>query len=659
MKKSSAAKRSELGPTMSGSEILVACLEREGVDTIFAYPGGASMEIHQALTRSKIRTVLPRHEQGGVFAAEGYARASGRAGVCMATSGPGATNLVTGIADAYMDSIPLVAITGQVAQAMIGKGGFQETDIYGMTLPVVKHSYLITDINDIPRVVKEAFHIAQTGRPGPVLIDLPKNVQQSRTQPVFPKEVSMRGYNPDRRASDIELNEIIGLIEKSERPVLYVGGGIISGEASEELGRFAEAAQIPVTTTLMGCGAFPETHPLSLRWLGMHGAAFANWAVNGEYQPRKNPNDPLKKIAHGADLLLAFGVRFDDRVTGKVDKFCEGGTIVHIDIDPAEINKNKPANLPIVSDIKYALGRMVKMIKERPIEKKFTAWHKQLDAWKAKAPFGYSVTDEVLKSQHMRDHLKGRENEVILAQMAIEALYEETQGEATIATGVGQHQMWAAQFYKFKRPRQLLTSGGLGAMGFGYPAALGAKVAFPDRQVIDIDGDGSFLMNVQELATAHIERIAAKVMILNNQHLGMVMQWEDRFFAGNRGNTYLGDPENRKEIYPDYVAVCNSFNVKCERVLYKKDLHAAIRRMLDADEPYVLDIIVPHTEHVLPFIPANRTVADMIWQGQAAGADSEFNPGGRVRACRIQCSPLARRSGAPQGQRHTSPGQGL
>src|SRR5437870_9427505 len=614
-KKTSTGKAAERGPAMSGSEILVACLEREGVDTIFAYPGGASMEIHQALTRSKrIRTVLPRHEQGGAFAAEGYARATGRAGVCMATSGPGATNLVTGIADAFMDSVPLVAITGQVPQAMIGKGGFQETDIYGMTLPVVKHSYLITDINDIPRVVKEAFHIAQSGRPGPVLIDLPKNVQQARTQPVFPGEIHLRGYNPDRRASDLELNEIIGLIEKSERPVLYVGGGIITGNASEELREFAEGAQIPVTTTIMGCGAFPETHPLSLRWLGMHGTAYANWAVNGEFKHRKDASGPMENIVPGADLLLAFGVRFDDRVTGKVDKFCETGTIVHIDIDPSEINKNKPANLPIVSDIKYALRRLADMIKERPIEKKFTAWHAQVAAWKERAPFRYRVTEEVLKSQHTRDHLKGKENEVILPQMVIELLYELTEGEAILTTGVGQHQMWAAQFYKFKYPRQLLTSAGLGAMGYGYPAALGAKVAFPNRQVIDIDGDGSFLMNVQELATAHIEHIAAKAIILNNQHLGMVMQWEDKFFQGNRGHTYLGDPRNRKQIYPDYIAMAKSFNVPSERVMYRKDLRAALQRMLDSDEPYLLDVIVPYTEHVLPAIPASKTVADMIWK---------------------------------------------
>src|SRR5438477_1222291 len=483
-----------------------------------------------------------------------------------------------------------------------------------MTLPVVKHSYLITDVNDIPRIVKEAFHIAQTGRPGPVLIDLPKNVQQARTQPVFPKEINVRGYDPNLKASGLALNEISGLVDKAERPVLYVGGGIITGNASAELLRFAEAAQIPVTTTIMGCGAFPETHPLSLRWLGMHGSAYANWAVNGEYEHRSAVTEPMKKIAHGADLLLAFGVRFDDRVTGKVDKFCEGGTIVHIDIDPSEINKNKPANLPIVSDIKYALGRLADMVKERPIQKKFTAWHQQIAAWKEKAPFSYRVTEEVVKSQHMRDHLKGKENEIILPQMVIELLYELTQGEAIITTGVGQHQMWSAQYYKFKYPRQLLTSAGLGAMGYGYPAALGAKVARPDKQVVDIDGDGSFLMNVQELATAHIEKIAAKALILNNQHLGMVVQWEDKFYHGNRGHTYLGDPENREQIYPDFVAMAKSFNVPAERVMFKKDLPAALQRMLDSDDPYVLDVITPYTEHVLPFIPAGHTVADMIYQ---------------------------------------------
>jgi acetolactate synthase-1/2/3 large subunit len=612
-KRTSTTERAEVGPTMQGSEILVAALEREGVDTIFAYPGGASMELHQALTRSKkIRTVLPRHEQGGAFAAEGYARATGRAGVCMATSGPGATNLVTGMADAYLDSIPLVAITGQVPQHMIGKGAFQETDIFGLTLPIVKHSYLVTDVNDIARIVKEAFYIAQSGRPGPVIVDIPKNVQQQHAQPVFPREVHLPGYNPERKADDVALNEIIGLIEKAERPVLYCGGGIISGNASEELRQFAEATQIPVTTTIMGVGAFPETHPLSLRWLGMHGTAYANWAVSGEF--RKDA-DKLTKVAPGADLLLAFGVRFDDRVTGKVEKFCETGTIVHIDIDASEINKNKPANLPIVSDIKYALTRLNELVRKRPIEKKFAAWHEQIAAWKAKGPLRYRVTEEVLKSQHMRDHMVGKASEVILPQMVIELLYELTKGEAIITTGVGQHQMWAGQWYKYKYPRQLLTSAGLGAMGYGYPAALGAKVACPEKQVIDIDGDGSFLMNVQELATAHIEKIGAKALILNNQHLGMVVQWEDQFYQGNRGHTYLGDPENMKQIYPDFVAMAKSFNVPAERVMFKTDLRAAMQRMLDSHEPYLLDVITPYTEHVLPFIKAGGTVADMIYQG--------------------------------------------
>jgi len=614
MKAAAAAERAELGRAMLGSEILVEALEREGVECIFAYPGGASMELHQALTKSKkIRTVLPRHEQGGSFAACGYGRATGKAGVCMATSGPGATNLVTAIADAYMDSVPMIALTGQVPQSMIGKGGFQETDIFGLTLPVVKHSYLITDINEIPRVVKEAFYIAQTGRPGPVVIDFPKNIQQQKAQPVWPKEPHLRGYNPKKRADDLVLNEIIGLIQKSDRPVLYCGGGIITGNASEELREFVAATQIPVTTTIMGAGAFPETDALSLRWLGMHGAAFANWAVIGEFKHREKATDPMVKLHDGADLLLAFGVRFDDRVTGKVEKFCEQGTIVHIDIDHSEHNKNRMVQLPIVSDIKYALGRLNELLQKQPIQKKFDAWHKQIAEWKAKGPLRYQVTEEVMKSHHMKDHMDGKAGEVILPQMVIEMLYELSHGDAIITTGVGQHQMWAAQYYKFKEPRQLLTSAGLGAMGFGYPAALGAKVARPEKQVIDIDGDGSFLMNVQELATAHIEKIAAKVIILNNQHLGMVMQWEDKFYDGNRGHTYLGDPDKRKQIYPDFVGMARSFNVPGERVMYKKELRAALQRMLDSNEPYLLDVITPYTEHVMPFIPAGRTVADMIY----------------------------------------------
>jgi acetolactate synthase-1/2/3 large subunit len=580
---------------MLGSEALVKSLEREGVDVIFAYPGGASMEIHQALTRSEqIRTYLPRHEQGGVFAAEGYAKASGKVGVCMTTSGPGATNLITGIADAFMDSVPLVTITGQVPKSMIGRNAFQETDMFGMTLPVVKHSYLVTDVNDLPRIIKEAFHLARTGRPGPVVIDVPKNVQQEFVQPVFPEEVQLRGYRPEKHPDEVALNEIIGLIEQAERPVIYAGGGVISSGAAAELRRFVEATGIPVTTTLMGVGAFPEDHPLSLKWLGMHGAAYANWAVAE------------------ADLLLAFGVRFDDRVTGKVDKFCEHGTIVHIDIDPSEINKNRKVHLPIISDLREALEKLNAILADRPLEKKFTAWHNRVAEFKARAPFTWRVTDEVLRSRHVQEHMNGDASQVILPQEAIALLHELTAGRAIIATGVGQHQMWAAQFYRFERPRQLITSGGLGAMGFGLPSALGAKVACPDQQVIDIDGDGSFLMNIQELGMAYIEGIAAKAMILNNQHLGMVMQWEDRFYQGRRGHTYLGDPKNTRQIYPDFVTIAKGFGVHCERVIFKKDLRAAMQRMLESDQPYVLDVATPYTEHVMPFIPAGRTVEDMI-----------------------------------------------
>ena len=569
---------------MNGAEILVECLEREGVDVIFAYPGGCSMPLHQALTKTKkIRTILPRHEQGGVFAAEGYARVTGKAGVCMATSGPGATNLVTGIADAYMDSIPLVAITGQVSQDMIGRGAFQETDVFGVTLPMVKHSYLVWDINEIPRIVKEAFYIAQSGRPGPVLIDIPKNIQNQTAQPIFPKQVNLRGYNPDKKADDVALHEVLGLLEHAKRPMIYCGGGVISGEASAELLEFAERAQIPVATTLMGIGCFPETHALSLKWLGMHGTVYANNAVNE------------------ADILLAIGVRFDDRVTGKVEKFCEHGTIVHIDIDNSEINKNKLVKLPILSDLKYALGRLNKTLEKTGFNRlakghgRYADWYRQIAKWKAANPLSYKDTPDAIQPQHV-----------------IRELYDLTKGDAIITTGVGQHQMWAGQFYDFTKPRTFVTSAGLGSMGFGYPAAVGAKVARPDKEVIDIDGDGSFLMNVQELATAHIEGIAAKAIILNNQHRGMVVQWEDRFHGGNRGHTFLGDPKDLKRIYPDYVQICKGFGVTCERVIHKKDLRAAIGRLLASKEVYVLDVMTPYTEHVLPMIPSGRTYKDII-----------------------------------------------
>lgn len=571
---------------MKGAEAVVECLIREGVDVIFAYPGGASQELHQALARTeKIRTILPRHEQGGAFAAGGYARATGKVGVCMATSGPGATNLVSGIADAFMDSIPLVAITGQVYSKYIGKMAFQETDIYGMTLPVVKHSYLVMNVQDLPRVFKEAFQLARSGRPGPVLIDLPKDVQQTRFTPVFPPAIEFRNSYASgaQHATDEQLKQVLGLVAEAKRPVLYVGGGIISANAHAELKAFAEKTNIPVATTLMGVGAFPETHPLSMQWFGMHGSAYGNWAVDE------------------ADLVLCFGARFDDRITGDTSKFAGGAKIVHIDIDASEHNKNKRVHLPIVSDIKFALTRL----NELAVANRFTApdtaaWHAQITKWKKEHPFRFEA------SKH------------IVPQEAVAALYELTKGDAVIVTGVGQHQMWAAQFYRFDQPRHYISSLGLGAMGFGYPAALGAKVARPDKQVVDIDGDGSFLMNIQELATAKIEKIHAKAMILNNQHLGMVVQWEDRFYGSVRGNTILGDetnvgsPDNLGGLYPNFVQIAEGFGVKGRRVHLKSDLKPAIQEMLDHDGPYVLDVIVPYTEHVLPMIPAGKTVKDML-----------------------------------------------
>lgn len=583
---SPARTRVKVGATTSGADIMVAALEREGVDTIFAYPGGASMQFHQALTRSKkIRTILPRHEQGGVFMAEGYARATGKVGVCMATSGPGATNLVTGIADAWMDSVPLLAITGQVARSAIGKSAFQETDFFGLTLPIVKHNYLVMDVNDIPRIVKESFQIANTGRPGPVTIDVPKDVQGDRTQPVFPSTVNLRGMVAPPKADDLALQELLGLIEKAERPVLYVGGGIISSGAARELRKFAEATNIPVTTTLMGIGAFPETHPLSMKWLGMHGTVYANYAVDR------------------SDLLIALGVRFDDRVTGKVGEFAKKATIVHIEVDNSEINKNKAVHLPILSDVRYALTRLNKMIaSEGRRRKTFPAWQKQINQWKREFPLHYNVEP-------------GR----IMPQQVVEELFQQTKGEAILTTGVGQHQMWAGQFYDFTHPRSFLTSAGLGSMGYGYPAALGAKVACPDRQVIDIDGDGSFVMNIQELATAVAENIPAKAVIINNQYLGMVAQWEDRFFDSNRGHTFLGLEHDKERIYPDFVKISEGFGVPAERVIDPKDLCGAVKRMLDSKEPYVLDVMVPYTDHVLPMIPAGKTVNDIITEPMVPG----------------------------------------
>ena len=575
----------KMGSPQAGADILVQCLLNHGVEVVFAYPGGASMPIHQALTRvsSRLRTILPRHEQGGGFAAEGYARSTGRVGVCVATSGPGATNLVTCLADAKMDSVPLVAITGQVGTAVIGTDAFQETPIVELCRAITKHHYLVTRTEDLTRVFKEAFYVASTGRPGPVIVDVPKDVQNNKIVPDYDPPMNLPGYRPDKRASRRELIAVLDAIRQSRKPIIYAGGGIIAAGASAELRAFAERTGIPVALTLLGLGALPSEHFLCLQMLGMHGTIYANYAINE------------------ADLLLALGVRFDDRVTGKVSEFAKHGKIVHIDIDPSEINKNKVAHFPIHGDVKHALRDLVQLLDEQaPIGgTRYAEWIRQIEEWRESEPLRYEDRDDAILAQYAIDRLW-------------QIVHEREQLENTIVTtGVGQHQMWSAQYFHFNTPRHWLTSGGLGAMGFGLPAALGAQAAHPSKTVIDIDGDGSFLMNIQELACAFCEKLPVKVFLVNNQHLGMVMQWEDRFHGGNRAHTYLGAGHG-EEPYPDFVAMAKSFRFGARRITEKNDLDGAIEEMLDSDGPYVLDIMVPYQEHVLPMIPGGMTVRDII-----------------------------------------------
>jgi len=573
---------------VSGADIVVQSLVNHGVDTIFAYPGGAVIPLHQALTRfrDRLRVILPRHEQGGGFAAQGYARSTGKVGVCMATSGPGATNLVTAIADAKLDSIPLLAITGQVGASIIGTDAFQETPIVEVCRSVTKHHYLVTNVDDIARVMREAFHVATTGRPGPVLIDVPKSVQNQLAVPDYDAPMQLPGYRlNDRCAPAEEVEAVAALIRTAQRPIIYAGGGIIAGDASKELAALVSKTGIPVTTTLTGIGCFPGDDPLCLDMLGMHGSVYANYAVDN------------------ADLLLAFGVRFDDRVTGKVSAFASRATIVHVDIDPSEINKIKRADLPIVSDIRFFLAELNKIVAKPEIEE----WHRKVSVWKRDEPFRYDLDYDGILPEH-----------------AIHELWRLTKDRDTvIATGVGQHQMWSAQYYKFRKPRRWLSSGGLGTMGFGLPAAVGAKAAHPDLLVVDIDGDGSILMNIQEMSTCYCEKLPVKVMLLNNMHLGMVVQWEDRFHDSNRANTYLGlidDPEatgmgngiTPEDRYPDFVAIAKGFRWDARHVSRKEELADAIQEMIDSSGPYLLDVQVPYQEHVLPMIPAGMTVRDLI-----------------------------------------------
>ncbi|MBM3953989.1 MAG: biosynthetic-type acetolactate synthase large subunit [Planctomycetes bacterium] len=575
---------------VTGADVVVESLIRHGVEVVFAYPGGASMPLHQALTRAadRLRTILPRHEQGGAFAAQGYARTTGKPGVCMATSGPGALNLVTAIADARMDSVPLVALTGQVGTSVIGTDAFQETPIVEVCRGITKHHYLVTDPADIARVMREAFHVATTGRPGPVLVDLPKNIQVAQIVPDYDAPLNLPGYRPSPRPPHPEqIAQVAAAVKRAKRPVIYAGGGVITGNASDELRELVRKTGIPVTMTLMGLGAFPGDHPLSLDMLGMHGSVYANYAVDE------------------ADLLIAIGVRFDDRVTGKVAEFAQHGFIVHIDIDPSEINKNKLVHVPIVADVEDALHALNKIVE--PPAAGLEPWYERIAEWKRVDPFAFDTS------------YPG-----ILGQEAIAALSRLTADrETVVAVGVGQHQMWAAQFFTFREPRTWLSSSGLGTMGFGLPAAMGAKVARPGALVVDIDGDGSILMNIQELATCVCENIPVKVLLLNNQHLGMVVQWEDRFFKGNRAHTYLGpvdhpeaagqgdgiSPESR---YPDFVAIARGFGWQSESIAAKADLDGALRRLIDAPGPALLDVQVPYQEHVLPMIPSGMTVRDLI-----------------------------------------------
>ncbi|MCZ2342853.1 MAG: biosynthetic-type acetolactate synthase large subunit [Bacteroidales bacterium] len=572
---------------MNGADILVQSLVRQGVEVVFAYPGGASMPIHQSLTKTnQIRTILPRQEQGGGFMAHGYARTTGKVGVCMSTSGPGATNFVTILADAKMDSVPVIAITGQVSTPVIGTDAFQETPIIEVCRAITKHHYLVTRTEDLPRVMKEAFHIATTGRPGPVIIDVPKDVQIRKIVPDWDAPMNLPGYKPLRKAPRTELQPILDAIRASKKPFIYAGGGVIHSGAAPYLKEFAEKLGIPVGLTLLGIGGFPSDHYLCLQMLGMHGTVYSNYAIND------------------ADLLLAFGVRFDDRVTGKLSEFAKHGKIVHIDIDSSEINKNKFAHVPVHGDLKEALADLCVMLHEDDSADlvgggRYPDWMRQIDTWRESDP---------MRCPELPD--------AILPQYAIKRLHELLRergllDNTIVSTGVGQHQMWSAQFFPFNQPRHWITSGGLGTMGFGLPAAMGAKVAHPDKLCIDIDGDGSFLMNIQELACCHAEKIAPKVLLLNNQHLGMVTQWEDRFFAGNRAHTYLGAGPDA-DPYPDFVTIAKGFGLPARKISDKNDLDDALIEMIESDAAFVLDVHVPHQEHVLPMIPSGMTVKDII-----------------------------------------------
>jgi len=558
---------------LKGSQILLETLVREGVDTIFGYPGGAVIDIYHQLPNYPLKHILVRHEQAAVHAADGYARASGKVGVCLVTSGPGATNTVTGIATAYMDSIPVVIFTGQVPTPLIGNDAFQEADIVGITRPCTKHNYLVKDIKDLTNTIKEAFWIAKTGRPGPVLVDLPKDVMNASMEYHYPKKVHLRGYNPTIRGHSGQIKRAVTELFASERPVLFGGGGVISADASEVFTRIARKLHLPVTTTLMGLGSFPETDELSLGMLGMHGTYAANMAVTN------------------CDLLIAVGARFDDRVTGKTDEFAHAATIIHVDIDPTSISKNVRVDIPIVGDVKAVLEQMWDVIeKEDPnthgIEKR-EEWHRDIVEWKATYPLTYT------------------QKNVIKPQYVVEKIWEITQGEAIIATEVGQNQMWAAQFYKFINPRTLLTSGGLGTMGYGLPAAVGAQLAFPDRLVIDIAGDGSIQMNIQELATIMQYSLPVKIAILNNGFLGMVRQWQELFYEECYSQTCM-------DYAPDFIKLAAAYGATGIRASKPREVVPAIEKAIATKGPVIIEFLVEREECVYPMVPAGAPINRML-----------------------------------------------
>ena len=553
---------------ISGAEIIYRSLEREGVKYVFGHPGAILLTLLDLfLERSKIKHLLIRHEQCAAHMAEGYARASGEVGVCLTTSGPGATNLITGITDAYMDSIPIVCLTGQVATTMVGNDAFQEADIVGMTRTVTKHSYLVKSTDDLAETIQEAFYIARTGRPGPVLVDLPKDVLLGDGHYQIPEKVDLRGYKPTTKGHPRQIQRVAEAIKESKQPLLYVGGGAIHAEAHKEILKLAETAEIPVTYTLLGAGAFPSAHELSLGMLGMHGTAYANYATME------------------CDLLIAVGARFDDRVTGKVSEFATRAKIIHIDIDPTAIGKNKAADIPVVGDARLVLAEVNKLVKPQ----KRALWKKRIQNLRAEYPLTFDSP----------------EGAPIKPQEAIVALSEEVGDKAIITTEVGQHQMWAAQFYNFTFPRQFISSGGLGTMGFGFPAAIGVALARPDKLAIDIAGDGSFQMVMQEVATAVQYGIPVKVFLLNNATLGMVRQWQDLFMDRRFSEVDF-------DSSPDYVKLAEAFGASGRRIVDKEELRPAIQEMITTPGPYILDVIVDPDELVFPMVPAGSATKDMI-----------------------------------------------